>query len=1414
LPRVTPPTTAHTPGTAPAKVMRGPTRGALVVLVLSMLVLLIWQLRQESQQLLDNQRQLGLAYSSQLANHLSLNMDLKASAGQALLQPHVLPPRSADERDELLNTLRSVFPTLRSVAWLNAQGDIIADSQTPTNDVLYLAELLQRGGRESFFYTFSANDKGRIYLLLRQNPDSAASGFWALRLTNQALSSWLHEHHQSPHQWLLEDRNVQRVIASNLSAATNTSIAPPVTAENLDQSMLQTPLKGSDWQLRALFNERKVRAQQLPQQASKLLLFILCATLTLLALFRLLHEQRSLHALNTASRRSLEQAASVLGAIEERVLVTDSNGQLQYLNPQAEAMFGLSNSEARNWHLLKLLPRLDPLLLHDTALHNDLGPDLVEIQQNGVTHLYDISRSDLSEDNKRAGFVWVLRDVTEEQQASQVLQETRRRYQDIFDGTGTALCVLDLSELQRYLQQQQLSTMNSLQRWLDADPQHHAEICQRLRLTETNQVALQLLGVDSNAQAWQYLLNNGPLSPQGFRMQLLNALLTGSRQLEMERQISTPQGHERHLWLLLRMPDSIDDLQAVTLSISDITNRKRIETSLIERERFWSDVVKAVPDTIYVHDIAAKRVMYSNNHLGPQLGYSKAELLQIGDRLWEKLLHPDDVELYQRMRNIQQVVGNGLLMQFELRWRHRDGSWHWFDIREQALARDDKGRVSRLIGVAKDITEQITHSESLRTSEQRYRLLAESISDVIFSTGSDLQLNYVSPSVMQVLGYDSEWALRNGFHSLATNPRQLIGFYALLDRVRNALGDPQRLAELRTQFLPQLFVFDALRADGQKIPVELRLVPMWDDSGRFEGLLGVGRDISLQRRAEKDLRMAATVFEHSTAAILVTDPAGYIVQVNHAFSRVSGYSSKQILDQLPSMLTADTQQASHLGYVIKQLNQQGSWEGEVWLKRKSGENFPAWVGITAVKDDEGDLVSYVCFFSDISERKASEQRIHRLAYYDALTQLPNRTLFQDRLHSALQHGERHQEWVVLMFLDLDRFKPINDSLGHAAGDRMLKEVAVRLSACVDGDDTVARMGGDEFTLLLNSQPQREGALTRAIHVGEQILASLEQPFILEGREFFVTASIGIALSPQDGNELSQLMKNADTAMYHAKERGKNNFQFYQADMNASALQRLELESDLRHALEQGEFKLYYQPQFSGDGKRLTGAEALLRWQHPQRGLVPPSDFIPVLEELGLVVQVGDWVLREACRQLAQWHEAKIRVPKISVNLSARQFAEGDLHQRIAQILQHSGIPAGCLELELTESILMEDVANAMQTLGSLKKLGVYIAIDDFGTGYSSLNYLKQFPIDVLKIDRSFVDGLPHGEQDGQIARAIIAMAHSLNLKVIAEGVETLAQLDFLRGHDCDEVQGFLLGRPMPPQQFTALFTGTALFMLS
>lgn len=993
------------------------------------------------------------------------------------------------------------------------------------------------------------------------------------------------------------------------------------------------------------------------------------------------------------------------------------------------------------------------------------------------------------------------------------LYENQRRYHDIFDGADVALCVLNLSGLMVQIEQLQLKSADDLDRLLTNDPQRRLGLLQQLLITEVNEVALDLLNVESSSQAWGQLFKDETDSLPGIGLQLIRAVLSKQSRLELEICVTHPQGHDQHLWLTMRLPAEPADYLSVIISISDISSRKRTELSLIERERFWSDVVRTVPDHLYVQERPSQRMIYSNHHLGQTLGYSKADLQQMGEYFWEILLHPDDATYYHNVRTQQRQIGNVELLHCQLRFRDVNNQWRRFDVREQALAWDKDNNVTRIIGVAKDITEQLEASESLRDSEQRYRMLAESISDVIFSTDSALNPNYVSPSVQTVLGYSAEWILGNGWQSIIANPKQLTGIYSLLEQLAKSLGNPQELEALRTDLPTQLFLFDCLRGDGRKVPIELRLVLVWGEHGLFEGILGVGRDISQQRRAEKDLRMAATVFEHSTSAILITDPAGYIVQANDAFSRVSGYAVAQVLDQLPTMLTVDNQQEAHLRYILKQLHQRGSWEGEVWLKRRSGEHYPAWVGITAVFDDEGDLASYVCFFSDISERKASEQRIHRLAYYDALTHLPNRTLFQDRLHTALQQAERQQAWVVLMFLDLDRFKPINDSLGHAAGDRMLKEMATRLLACVADDDTVARMGGDEFTLLLQQGATRQIALNRAIHVAEQILGSLVRPFVLEGREFFVTASIGIALSPQDGNELSQLMKNADTAMYHAKERGKNNFQFYQADMNASALERLELESDLRHALEQQEFTLYYQPQFSGDGKHLTGAEALLRWRHPRRGLVSPNEFIPVLEELGLVVEVGDWVLTEACRQLKEWHQANVRVPKVSVNISARQFGDGQLGTRIAAILTDSGLSPACLELELTESILMREVNEAMIILDGLKQLGLSIAIDDFGTGYSSLNYLKQFPIDVLKIDRSFVDGLPSGQQDAQIARAIIAMAHSLNLAVIAEGVETLEQLEFLREHGCDEVQGYLFGRPMPPARFEAQFSNDALFML-
>ncbi|HCL3170648.1 TPA: cyclic di-GMP receptor MorA [Pseudomonas aeruginosa] len=1326
---------------------RPAAKAGLLLLVLLMLGLLLWQMSQELRQQERFEHERAAAQLDRLNDRLSLTLELKARTALALL-PGVPPSERGEIQGRLLPRISDALPQVRQLQWV----DSAPQTDSPSPETTLPEQLHQHAGSGLYHYCLDPRDGESLYLTLREPGSRRDSGFWLLHLASDSLAQWSPDLPTGNLLWRLEDQYAGRVLWHT-----------PGSTALLDdmQTLGVEPLRNSDWQLRGLYDSTRVRLGLLPGIGGELAIFLLLVGVTVYMLLRLHREQQGLRAMTLASQRSLRQAATALAAIDERVLVTRADGRLSYLNPQAERLFGISSAQARQHHLLGLLPDLEPGWLTDAGGDGETRSELLPLRVRGEPRTFTLSRHPLAsypaladqawtlrEQILQGGQVWVLRDVTEEQHALGVLEETRRRYQDIFEGVGVALCVLDLSALRQALVEQGLDSCAALRAWLAGEPGRQQALLERIRITEINDVSRRLLQIDSTEQAWQRLLDHGPLQPDSLRLQVIEALIERRPVLELEATLRCGKSTPRHLWLQLRLPENPGEWHAVTLSLSDVTSRKEVELSLIEREKFWSDAVQAVPDTLYIHDLHARRVIFSNHHLGQQLGYNQEELARMGENFWETLLHPDDQEYYWRIRNLQHVVGDGLLLDSQLRWRHRDGRWHWFDIREQAFSRDRSGRVARLIGVAKDITFTVEANNALRENGRRYRMLAENISDVIFSTDAELNASYVSPSVQHVFGYSPEWALLNGLHQTATNPRQL---------------------------------------------------------GRLNGLL---------RRAERELRMAATVFEHSTAAIMVTDPAGYIVQVNDSFSRLTGYSPADVLDQQPRLLTADRQEANQLKHVLASLQHSGSWEGEILQKRKTGELYPSWVGITAVRDEEGDLVSFVCFFSDISERKASERRIHRLAYYDALTHLPNRTLFQDRLHTALQQAERNGQWVVLMFLDLDRFKPINDSLGHAAGDRMLQEVATRLSACVSQDDTVARMGGDEFTLLLPSQGDREIALKRAIQVAELILGRLARPFTLEGREFFVTASIGVALSPQDGAELSLLMKNADTAMYHAKEMGKNNFQFYQAEMNARALERLELESDLRRALELGEFVLHYQPQFTGDGRRLTGAEALLRWQHPRRGLVPPSEFIPVLEEIGLVAQVGDWLLAEACKQLRSWHKAKVRVPKVSVNLSARQFADGQLGERIAAILYETGIPPACLELELTESILMSDVAESMQILSGLKRLGLAIAVDDFGTGYSSLNYLKQFPIDVLKIDRSFVDGLPHGEQDAQIARAIIAMAHSLNLMVIAEGVESQAQLDFLREHGCDEVQGYLFGRPMPAEQFGMLYASDVLFMFN
>ncbi len=558
-----------------------------------------------------------------------------------------------------------------------------------------------------------------------------------------------------------------------------------------------------------------------------------------------------------------------------------------------------------------------------------------------------------------------------------------------------------------------------------------------------------------------------------------------------------------------------------------------------------------------------------------------------------------------------------------------------------------------------------------------------------------------------------------------------------------------------------------------------------------------------RRNTEARLRQLAQVFDNTEDGVLIVDRDLRIRAVNGAFTRITGYAGVEALGEAGGRLLVPRRHArSFYAKLGEHLDQVGRWRGEVWGRHKDGTTFPALLTVSAVRDGQGDVINYIAVFSDITALKQSEARLHHLAHHDALTGLPNRNLFVDRLGQAVARAERGRWVVALLFLDLDRFKYVNDTLGHAAGDQLLCDVAERLRACVRESDTVARLGGDEFTVILEGLSRPE----EAAEVADKVLASLRRPVTLSGQEVLIGGSIGISLYPPDGTDTRTLIQHADAAMYDAKEAGKNTHRFYHTGLTTRSAERLDLEARLWRALERDEFDLYYQPKVKLPGGEITGSEALIRWRHPEWGLVRPDRFIPVAEETGLIGPIGEWALRHACRQQARWHKQGRPVVPVAVNISGRQILQGRLAETVARILAETECATRYLELEVTEGFLIEDPERGGAVLQDLKALGIRLTIDDFGTGYSSLAYLQRLPLDVVKIDRSFIRHLPTDREGAAIVQAVVALAHSLDLKVIAEGVETEAQSDFLNAQDCDEAQGYYFSPPRPAGEFEGLMT--------
>lgn len=708
-----------------------------------------------------------------------------------------------------------------------------------------------------------------------------------------------------------------------------------------------------------------------------------------------------------------------------------------------------------------------------------------------------------------------------------------------------------------------------------------------------------------------------------------------------------------------------------------------------------------------------------------------------------------------------------------------------------------KSNLKRLIPA---IERELQAAQARRTqfqTEQRFRATFEQAAVGIAHIGLDGRWMRVNHKLCIITGYNEEELLLQKLgHSSITFPDDLTDELASMQQL--LAGDiPSLTKEIRY-----------IRKDGSLVWVNLTWSLTHTTTGEPDYFIEVIEDITERKEATERLRLFARIFDTINEGVVVTDSRNQILFVNPAFTVITGYSPEEAIGKDPGMLHSGLMDPLFYERMWQSIKKTGRWQGEISDRRKNGESYVEWLSISAMKDNKGEFSHYIAVILDISERKAAEERMVYIAQHDFLTGLPNRMMLHDRLTQAIAHSEREQRKVAVMFLDLDRFKVINDTLGHLVGDKLLKIVGDRISSVARITDTVSRLGGDEFAILLTDVGNSDDLAAIAI----KILRSVAVPCVIDGNEIEVTTSVGISVFPEDGVDSESLLAHADAAMYQAKLNGRNVYQFFTHDMNRRSLERMSMKNKLSHALERDELYLLYQPQVDLQSGCIIGAEALVRWDHPLYQNVLPSQFIPIAEENGLIPQIGEWVLREACRQNQEWRKQGLIEITMAVNLSTIQFRQKNLGETIKTILHESGLPPSGLELEITEGSVMHDAEAAILLLEDMKAMGLKLSVDDFGTGYSSLSYLKRFPIDKFKIDQSFVHDLATDKDSAMIVNAIITLAHGLNLKVIAEGVETAEQVAFLKHHGCDEIQGYYFSKPVNAEQFTMFLTsGKKLF---
>lgn len=889
-------------------------------------------------------------------------------------------------------------------------------------------------------------------------------------------------------------------------------------------------------------------------------------------------------------------------------------------------------------------------------------------------------------------------------------------------------------------------------------------------------------------------------------MDSLARALEGACEHDLDYRIVRPDGEERWVtckaWPVMNTDRQIDGIEGL---LQDITERKRSEQKLRESEERFALAMRGSNDGVFDWDLQSNRVYYSERWKS-MLGYGEHEL-ENQFSTWERLLEPQDLK---RSRAVLRdyLAGRCDDSTLEFRMRHKDG--HWVDILARAyLVRDPKGSPIRMVGTHVDITERKQAQRQVEVERNRARQYLEVAGVTLVALDREGRVTLINPKGCELLGLPVQAILGRDWFENFLPKGNLAEVRGVFEQIMAGDLGPR-----------EYFDNSILTAQGSERLMAWHNGLLRDDAGRISGLLSSGEDVTERRRAEQSLHeersFLQNVIDGIDDPILVLAPDHRVLRMNR---KAQGGADQAGLDagslRCHQVFHRSDQPCTGLDHPcpLEQVLQTGRTCKVIHNHYTAdGRQRTVEVAASPMIDEDGEVAGVIETSRDITEHlalldelKERELSYAHLAQHDPLTGLPNRLLFADRLSQAIHGAHRNHGKLAVLFIDLDRFKQVNDSFDHSYGDEVLKAVATRLRSLFREDDTIARMGSDEFTVILGSLQQDQDAAL----VARKILDLIQKPFDVQGHGVFLGVSIGISLYPEHGSSVDDLVRNADTAMYRAKEEGGNSFQYYSRELTAKAFERVLLESSLHKAVEHGELVLHYQPQLDLASGTICGLEALVRWQHADMGLVSPARFIPLAEETGIILPMGDWILREACRQMQQWRE-KLIVPNdalISVNLSVKQFDQPDMAARISRILQETGLDPEALELEITESTMMHAPEATAHTLRDLRTLGVKVAIDDFGTGYSSLNYLKRLPLTKLKIDQSFVFDIPNDPNDVAIARAVIALGRSLSLRVLAEGVETREQQAFLTREGCHSGQGYLFARPLPAAEYEAFIEG-------